>query len=661
MNLSRLLSLAAATAGAAAATRVLLRRRDWESGNRHMAICVDYDDAYAAAIRAGVPFAEMLALLARSGATHLSLPEHTLERLLAQGELTPQAPAAPLAAAPAVGHWNYLAGREDLLRHLAEELAERLPYTQACVQDGTLIFAGSLPSIGQIGLGFDTAVADQIRTQGLGAVPRPASYDWPEAALIDRTLHQAGHIGDLVAFAGDFILGHEMYLGDTVAAMARYGLAFVYFAEARHQRGDWFIAKRRAPHVVLAQRFTREELRGMDYHAACHNWAFLARERGIRLCYVNFFRELHAVAPLEGLDYIHHLRHALEDAGYIVTQDAEPPTPIPGPGTADLSLIGVTTAGITAAAIGETLKLPGALSVPLTLAGVAGAAALPYLEQRFLAGAAGHSHDHGHAHDHNHGHDHDHDHDHEHAHDHGHDHGHGHDHDHGHSHLHEEYPPAYTPKLVALGAAALGPVAALGASRNSGWLSGVVYQTAALAALAAATSGQEPQLRIEDYKGFNLDALLPLTAAALTIPQTGLRTAVLTALAGGWLLLRQMGQTDLLAQFDRGHAEGHTHHISAATRFVGDTLMTLGPRPARKWAGLGPAGLATGVVLAGHGRGDLAAVATFAGAAGNMFGLVGFRRSERALVDTLQQAAPSLAAGIAAGMLLLLLGKDTRR
>ena len=309
MKLSSLLSLSLTVAGGLASTRILRRRQSWEQTNNRVAICVDYDDAYAAAIRAGMPFDDLLHELAHHGATHVSLPELTLNRLQRLGWLMPQAPVTPLTAAPRVGHWNTLHGQPDLVACLAAELATRLPYTQAQVIAGsTLAFAGDRPTIGEIGLGFETSVAGRIAAHGLGVVPRPVSYAWPEKNLLDRTLNQAAALGKLIAFDGDMILGHEMHLGETLAAMERDGLWLAYFAESRHQKGDWFIAKRRAPNVILAHRFTPEEMIPLDFHAAAHHWACLARERGIRLCYVNFFKVLHATEPLEGLHYVERIK-----------------------------------------------------------------------------------------------------------------------------------------------------------------------------------------------------------------------------------------------------------------------------------------------------------------------------------------------------------------
>ena len=95
MKLSRLLSLTLAVAGGVASSRVLQRRQQWEAQNNRMAICVDFDDAQAAAIRAGLPLTELVEMLASNGATHLSLPELTLNRLRNTGQLTPQAYPCP--------------------------------------------------------------------------------------------------------------------------------------------------------------------------------------------------------------------------------------------------------------------------------------------------------------------------------------------------------------------------------------------------------------------------------------------------------------------------------------------------------------------------------------------------------------------------------------
>jgi hypothetical protein len=629
--------LATAVAGSTA-LGVLARRRGWERQNNRVAICVDFDDAQAAAIRAGLPFSEMVERLAGNGATHLSLPEWTLNRLLTLGQVAPQAPANPRKDVPAVGHWNYLYGEADLVGQLAEALQERLPYTEAAVlQNTTLVFAGNLPTIGEIGLGFDRQTAALIQERGLGVVPQPVSYAWPEKALLECTLRQAGEIGRYVAFAGDMILGHEMHLDETMAALEETKLNFVYFAESRHQKGDWFIAKRRAPHVVLGHRLTAEEMIPLDYHAAAHNWAHLARERGIRFCYVNFFRVLHATAPLEGLDYVHHLKHALEDAGFVVSAEVDLPTPVAAPQTAELALAGLTVAGIGATAVSDLLKLPETLALPLQTAAMGGALALPYVEQKRnqlarTRQAPHHDHHHNLAHEHDH------------------------HHDHEHGDLQALYPPSYAPKLLALGLTTLTPVVGLTAVTrrgNEGWLSGLFYQSVAAGALAAVTSGQEYQLRIESYRGFNLDWFVPLLSVAWHIRQPTLRASTMAALAGLWLLARRQ-QVDVLALLDPGHAEGHTHHISAAMAAWGDLQMALGPKPARKWAGLGPLANALSVVLAGNGRVYESLLASGFGATGNAMGLVGFRHPERALQETAKQALPSFAIGAGVGGVLLL-------
>ncbi len=604
MKLSRLLSLSLAAVGSVAATRVLRRRHQWEATHNRVAICVDFDDAYTAAIRAGMSFDELLHELGHHGATHLSLPELTLNRLLKSGQLAPQSPASPLKLPPRVGHWNYLHGDAGLVSQLASELIARLPYTEAqLISDCTLAFAGDLPTIGEIGLGFDAFIAQRITSQGLQLVPRPVSYAWPEDTLINLTLAQAGVFGRLAAFDGDMILGHEMHLEATLEAMEAHGLTLVYFAESRHQKGDWFVAKRRSPNVVLAHRFTPAEMIPLDFHAAAHHWAYLARERGIRFCYVNFFKALHATAPLEGLHYVEHIKEALEHDGFVVTPDVGLPTPVPAPTKDDLAMIGLTSAGTASAGVAAAVGLPEVAAIPLAIASAAGAASLSYLEGPR-------------------------------------------------SHLEEQYPPSYAPKLLAL-AASLAPVAALNASDSIEWIEGALLQAGAAAAMAALTSGQDYHLRIEEYRGFGLDWLLPLAIAALSIPDRALRVGIIAGLAGLWAVGNQR-HIDLLAKFDPAHAEGHTHHLSVATRLIGDAKITLGLQPARKWFGLGAAGMALSLVLKSRGHKGLAAGAALLGAAGNALGLVGWRRPERALAVTAKEALPSLGVGAAVGLLALL-------
>lgn len=635
-------------AGSLAASRVLQRRHRWEQAQRSVAICIDFDDATDAAIRAALPFEQLLQRLADAGATHISLPELTLDRLLQQGKLAPQAPARPLAEPPPLGHWNYLHGPADLVSALANEMCERLPHTEPRVlQDTTLAFAGNLPALRDIGLGFDDAVARRITALGLRPVPRPVSYDWPDPDLLQRTLSQAAGYGELVAFAGDMILGHEMHLDATVEALARHNLTFVYFAHSRHQKGDWFIAKRRAPRVVLGHRLSAEEMVPLDYHAAAHNWAHLAREHGIRLCYLNFFRVLHATEPLEAIHYVDHVRASLQEAGFTVDAALPQPQSDPGPQPAELAATALAPAGIGAATLVRTLQLPQAAAIPLTVAAAGGAAALPFLERTWRqraaqAGSNGPAKDddaRGKTHDHDHL-----------------DHLDHHHHDHHHEHapsLQDIYTSSYSPKLLALATTTLAPVLALtkdGAGDDRLWQ--FALPPIAAATLAAVTTDRQYLLRIEDYRAFGLDWLLPLGGAALQFGNRRARLLSLAALLAAWRAARRQGDVDLLAAFDAPHPLGHTHHISAAARFFGDLGIWLGPRPARKWAAVAPLALAARNVLADEERHKAASLAGAVAATSLAMALSAFRQPQRHLALTTRGAAPAYALGLALATLL---------
>src|SRR5256885_1336506 len=92
-------------------------------------------------------------------------------------------------------------------------------------------------------------------------LPRLRAAGATRCTLIERTLAQAAEVGDgVVAFDGNLILGHEMHLAVTLAALEAQDQTFAYFAESRHQRGDWFIAKRRMPNVVIAHQYTAAQM-----------------------------------------------------------------------------------------------------------------------------------------------------------------------------------------------------------------------------------------------------------------------------------------------------------------------------------------------------------------------------------------------------------------
>ncbi|MGB1251860.1 MAG: DUF5693 family protein [Candidatus Promineifilaceae bacterium] len=647
MKLSQILSLATTAIGTIASVGVLQRRHRWEMNNRRVAICVDYDDIDTAAIRAGIAFDDLIVRLVNNGATHISLPERTIGRMMAQGILTPQAPATPCTDAPQVGHWNYLyGGSAEFVARTVDDINYRLPHLTARVVDETTIaFGGSIPAVANLPLSFDEAHARHIQSLGLAVVPRPISYDWPDPGLIDHTLHSAGHVADLVAFDGDWVLGHEMQINDTLRHMGNYGLSMVYFAETRHQRGDWFIAKGRLPNVVLGHRFTSDEMMGMDYHSAAHQWVHFADERGVRFCYLNFFRLLHATEPLEGLHYVHFLKHALEDAGYTVTKDIlSAQKAALDVNSAELALAGVMAAGIGSAAISQSLNLPEQLAVPLVTLASMGAAALPYVEASGALTPKPHSHGDG-DHGHHHGHD---------GVEHVHAHGGG-----GHSHSHGDQDAApmatsFAPKLIGLAVTSLAPVAALTSAQEGSlfaWLSANAYNEAGAIALATATTGVPYQLAVEEYRGFGLDFLVPLVGAALQVESGKLRTALLASVVGAWVYSLRDNNGDLIGKIDAPPAEAHVHHVSLANRIFGDLAIQLGPRPARKWAGLAPLGLALA-----SGEGVTADFGRVVGTLGAVLGLSSYRQPVRGLVRTTEGTLPSYGGGAGLGLLVKLLG-----
>ena len=608
MRFSTILNLGLIAAGAAASVRTLRRRHAWERSNQRAHIVLDYDDALAVSTRAGKPLAEFLHEAHHHGATHLALPELTLNRLMAKGRLAPVVPAAPLSPTHGPNAWTYLAGADaELLAELARELAARAPGSAAqLLPDAavpTLALMGDRPTLAEMGLGFEARAAAEAVTAGLGVVPRPVSFAWPEDHLVERTLAQAAGLATaaggpgIVAFEGDLILGHEMHLEATVASLLRHALSFAYFCETRHQKGDWFVAKRLAPtgQVVLSHFFTPAAMVPEDFHSAAHHWGMLARARGIRLCYVNVFRRIHATDPLECLHYIEHIKEELEEAG-LRTEGAASPIE-PSPRREELALAGLAPAGAAALAASSVLGLNDSLAVGVSVLAAAGAVALPYLDRPR-------------------------------------------------GKLEQAYPPSYAPKLLALAGASAAPAAA---ALSGDLVSAVLVQAGTALAIGALTTGRDYQLRIETYRSLNLDWAAPLAAVAFNRLEGRGRWLSLAAAAAAWLAVRTR-TPDLLGQLDQDLPAGHTHHLSAAQRMIGDTVIALGPRPGRKWAGLGLAGLGAASLLRRLGQEELAAGAALVATVANALMLAAFRRPERPLELTMKVVGRSLAAGGALGV-----------
>jgi hypothetical protein len=613
MRFSTILNLGLIAAGAAASVRTLRRRHAWERSKQRAYIVLDYDDALSVSTRSGMSLAEFLHEAHHHGATHLALPELTLNRLIVKGRLAPVVPAAPLSPTHGSNTWTYLASADAaLLAEVARELAVRVPGSAAQLlpeaEVPTLALMGDLPTLAEMGLGFEAKAAAVAVTAGLGVVPRPVSFAWPEDHLVERTLAQAAGLAaaaggpGIVAFDGDLILGHEMHLEATVASLARHELTFAYFCETRHQKGDWFVAKRLAPagQVILSHYFTPAAMVPEDFHSAAHHWGMLAQARGIRLCYVNVFRRIHATDPLECLHYIEHIKEELEAVGLSAEGALSPIELIPQ--REELALAALAPTGAAALAASSVLGLNDSLAVGVSVLAAAGAAALPYLDRPR-------------------------------------------------GKLEQAYPPSYAPKLLALAGAAAAPAAA---ALSADLLSAVLIQAGTAMAVGALTTGRDYQLRIETYRSLNLDWAAPLAAVAFKRLEGRWRWLSLAAVAAAWLAVRTR-TPDLLGQLDQDLPAGHTHHLSAAQRMIGDTVMALGPRPGRKWAGLGLAGLGAASLLQRLGDDELAAAAALVATVANALMLAAFRRPERPLEVTMNGLGRSLAVGgaLAAGLELL--------
>jgi hypothetical protein len=678
LQLHRIISYGLMTGGAIASARAVLKRQQWEEVNIHAGIVLDWDDVQAVATRAAGLVStgespdvvvELLGHYRESGATHLSLPELTLNRLLAKGEMS----LTQGSSAKRV----YVQTQNPALANLvATELEARLPQLKP-LRGGTktaiLSFLGDLPTVAEVGLGFDPAHAALAQQADLSPVARPIGFSWVQPEMIERTLNQAAALGaKIVAVQGNLIPGHEFKMECTVEAMRRNRLTYAYFSESRSQKGDWFLAKNLASAglVILAHEFQPEELLEEDWHTAAYRWANLALEAGIRLCCLRFFRILHAADPLESLTYVKAVADALEDAGLLTSHAGQVDLTAFQPKRDDLSLAsaGLSIAGAAGLAA-DLLPLPDYLKLLGVGASAVALTGLPLLEKATGTPRNHHHHYHNHHEHHHHEHDHPHDHDHEPQHDH--EHAHPHDH-HDHSHA-PSHPTAYAPKGLALVAAVAFPVAAIainGAAPLTAAAQALAVSSAGTAALSATTAEADYLLGVEAYQSYHLDWLIPLGVAAgsfllgrqsswagyskskIENPANGTQAK---SKIMGWLplvglalvALKSLGSgQDTLAQLDREHRHAHTHHLSAFQRGLGDSKMALSPKPLRKWALLAPLGGVAASIFTQNRQAELTTIALTAAAAGQVATLAGFRNGQRPLLKTLEGRARGWALGM---------------
>ena len=699
MELHRIISYGLMTGGALASAKALLKRWQWEESNVLAAIMLDWDDVQAVATRAAAMSAEtepgersvenLLSRFKEKGATHLSLPELTLNRLLQKGELS-------VTQGSSAGRIYLRAQDATMAELVATELQARLPQLQVnCSRSKNplISFLGDLPTVAEIGLGFDPAQAELAHQVGLSPVARPIGYSWMQPDMIERSLDQAAALGaKIIAVQGNLVPGHEFRMQATLEAMQRNGLTYAYFSESRHQKGDWFLAKNLAPKglVILAHEFEPSELLEDDWFTMSYRWANLAVEAGVRLCSVRFFRILHAADPLESLAYVEELANALRAVELVpgVAGDVDLTLFQPQRDTAALAWAGLSVAGAAGLAadllpVPNPVKLLGVGATALTLA------SLPFLEKSKLEPGHAHDHDH-HAHHPDHDHHHHHD-DHEHHHDHPHEHAHHPHHDHGRDHGHQHdriQATAYAPKGLALATTVAYPAAAAAincANPVAALARALAISVTGATVLNATTVETDYVMGIETYRGYNLDWLIPLGLAAgsaLLNPQNPTQTTSKSSLNSAphhpksiWRWLPLVGVVlmtlknlksdltqDLLATFDREHRHAHTHHLSAFQRAVGDNKMALSPKPLRKWALLAPLGAVGAALLKRNGQEEMAVVALTAATAGQVATLAGFRNGQRALLKTVEGRARSWTMGAAlAGVVWLLVWLFNKR
>lgn len=652
MNLHRLLSYTFITAGAVTSVRNILQRYQWEEHNVLAGIVLDWDDVQAVATRAPGLGAEgddpVEALLRRyqaAGATHLSIPELSLARLLACGNLSVDQGAEAGTV--------YLRAKDAALADLiVTELQARLPQLQVkCsrAKHPLISFKGDLPTVAEIGLGFNPAHAALAHRVDLAPVARPIGYSWVQPEMIERTLAQAADLkAKIVAVQGRMTPGFEFNLHHTVEALRRHRLTYAYFAVSRHQRGDWHLAKNLAEDglVMLAHEFQPAELLDEDWGTLSDRWANLATEAGIRLCCVRFFRVIHAADPLESITYVESLARALRRVELVISSAAAVDLTPFQPERDRLALAGAGLGAAGAAGLAaDLLPVPEPLKLTGLAAGALALSALPFWEK---SRPDGHDHHHHHHHDSAEAHA---EHHHDHAHPHPPDH---HQHEHSHDHAHDRiWATTYGPKGVALAAAIAYPaaVAALnGAGPGTALAQSLLLSTAGATSLGATAAEADYVHGVEAYRGYNLDWLLPLGLAAitaLTSRQPGLsRWLPLASFSlAAWPGLRHGLTHDALARLDQEHRHAHTHHLSTFQRVVGDSQLVFSLRPLRKWSLLVPLGAVGAVLFKQQGQPELAGLASLAATAGQVATLAGFRNSQRPLKVTALGRAKGWAVG----------------
>ena len=307
-------------------------------------ICLDYEEFSSIAARwPGGPDAYWVAMK-EAGADSASVPEATLRWLEDAGyiKITPLNSEGSLTRSLVTPKDAIAAGM------LEGRIACRLDAMVESVSGGFVVSGLTVEQLRGINIGPNEYMAAAVRNAGLGVAFKLAAFGGFDSEWVECALSGARGGRTVVLFAEKTVGGYPNRLEEVAGALKAAGtsLGRIEFAK---QLGSDELAEYMYPDVVAIHSITPEELaKGMQMDIAADRFALAARERNMRLLYINPFRYAgeRSDTPQFNIDYVRAIAARLESAG-LASGSSHPASQGGGLGTR--ILLAATAIGTTAA------------------------------------------------------------------------------------------------------------------------------------------------------------------------------------------------------------------------------------------------------------------------------------------------------------------------
>lgn len=310
-----------------------------ETNNKNVELIMSFNTVKEMSKNYGIPFDDMLGRISTAGITSIALEERSLETLQKDGMVT-------LLTVDQLNNLNRIhRNYSNKISHLINIMKTTSEYVYVICDNkrlsddvragltlqlgpdrvkeldmNILEIKGSEEGLKSLPLGFDNKIAKAISNRNLYVIPRlKQSFYYSSEAIsaIFTSLSNMEVPVDKIIFEGDTILGYKNNFKATAAQFRKYGYNFG-FIEFAFQKGDSKLAHLIPEYTMKVHSIPTNELSTYTVSQAVKRYFRAARERNIRLLFINPFAELELGPDMAKLnsDYITMISQALTKKGY---------------------------------------------------------------------------------------------------------------------------------------------------------------------------------------------------------------------------------------------------------------------------------------------------------------------------------------------------------